>query len=432
MAKTRIKTTPTRMQKDALMASAAVATVAQGTTEIAVKKRLLQLSHKNSNVDAMPSGSTIIVQAPKRTNSMSSATSTISHISDIQSGSESPIPQIAKLKATITTNADEPTMAELTESAIKTLNEGLQSRSNGRGALKNRKVFMITEKCNDTSKHGDANGSNGQKRKMYLIMEENSESSEKLKRTDNIGGCKKLTLVADKSDGQLPQQFEKILPEILNCIQAKGVSNNSGVEVVRSSETLMDSGHITEKLPASSNVIINDDNQFENPNVIVIKSDAKTTYNERLPLTLPPKKNRTKIINTQIIPIQQQSSEELTNISNSIVSAHHSYENNDLTQHHTGQQISYQKSFIESTGATPVIVTASNNNSLLTNGDNGLKVHESNTVIPHKNINLSPDFLFLMKMLPKLESIPEPQKIHVKSCIEQILTQNANLFMDEP
>lgn len=37
MAKTRIKTTPTRMQKDALMASAAVATVAQGTTEIAVK-----------------------------------------------------------------------------------------------------------------------------------------------------------------------------------------------------------------------------------------------------------------------------------------------------------------------------------------------------------------------------------------------------------
>ncbi|GBP04482.1 hypothetical protein EVAR_72977_1, partial [Eumeta japonica] len=106
---------------------------------------------KNSLVakeKSLPIPSTIIVQPPKRTNSISSTTSTISHTSDgTHSCTDSPPP--LNISGTGAQN-NGPTMDELTANAIKTLNAGFLAKSNAR-LLKNRKVYMITEKCDDTT-----------------------------------------------------------------------------------------------------------------------------------------------------------------------------------------------------------------------------------------------------------------------------------------
>ncbi|XP_065359630.1 uncharacterized protein bip1 [Calliphora vicina] len=444
MAKTRIKTTPTRMQKEALMASAAVTTTTNVVTEHVFKKRLSVLKNSitatKETTTAMPIQSTIIVRPPKRTNSISSTTSTISHTSD---GSHSCADSPPPTNITITpTQSNGPTMAELTENAIKTLNAGLLAKSNAL-ALKNRKVYMITEKCDDASNGGNSNGTgsggaNGtapaQKRKMYLIMEEkeSDKNAEKLMKTDNTNNSKKLTLFTDTTNGQLPQKFEKILPEILNCIQAKkGGSVNGKSEIV---STEQNNKHLT------SATLVNEVNT---------KFQLKNENNERLPLTLPPKKNRTKIITTQIIPVNPtQHAIYQANVSDSwatstaaaatasaaaiipavgvVVSG---VNPSGYVAHHNNNGFCKPEN---SKGATPVIVNAS---TLLTangnNNSNGLKSKENVTGSTssanqlHKNINLSTDFLFLMKMLPKLESIEEPQKTYVKNCIEDIINQYA-------
>ncbi|KAM7357203.1 bip1 isoform 1-T3 [Cochliomyia hominivorax] len=446
MAKTRIKTTPTRMQKEALMASAAVTTTTNIVTEHVFKKRLSVLKKSiTAKESIMPIQSTIIVQpTPKRTNSISSTTSTISHTSDgSHCHAESPPPN---LSITPTQN-NGPTMAELTENAIKTLNAGLLAKSNAL-ALKNRKVYMITEKCDDpangnsNNKFGSA-GSNGhttgQKRKMYLIMEEKesvrneTEHKEKLIRTENTN--KKLTLFTDTANGQLPQKIEKILPEILNCIQAKNgtaTSNSNTNSIINPKTELIITEQTTPQLVKEIN----------NKSLLI-----KHENNERLPLTLPPKKNRTKIITTQIIPVNPQTN---------AIYQQQQQQQNIANDNWTSVQTVAASAYIptgningfckteKSIGATPVIVNAStlmnttNGHNTLTNGNKIKEIangnnssycssssssNQSTANQLHKNINLSTDFLFLMKMLPKLESIEEPHKNYVKTCIEDIINQ---------
>lgn len=395
---------------------------------------------------AMPIQSTIIVQPPKRTNSISSTTSTISHTSDSAlSCADSPPPNIS----TANTQNNGPTMDELTESAIKTLNAGLLAKSNAL-ALKNRKVYMITEKCDDAANGGNSNSSGGgglngsgagQKRKMYLIMEEkeseklHGENAEKLMKAENTNGSKKLTLFTDTTNGQLPQKFEKILPEILNCIQAKkGGGSSGGTSSVLNGKTEILSSEQNNQCLTTA-IVSNDVNS---------KFQLKTENNERLPLTLPPKKNRTKIITTQIIPVNptQHAIYQGNGIDNWSASAGgvvvSGIPNSGFVTTNSSNGFCKPE---KSSGATPVIVNAS---SLLAtnngNGNivaNGLKIKENviSAKTPvnqlHKNINLSTDFLFLMKMLPKLESIEEPQKTYVKTCIEDIINQYATNQIEE-
>lgn len=407
-----------------------------------LQKRLSVLKNSSSTTapkETLPTfQSTIIVQPPKRTNSMSSATSTISHTSDGGGGrscNESPPP---------TSNG--PTMAELTENAIKTLNAGLLAKSNAM-ALKNRKVYMITEKCDDSDVRGNATGSGvsgtngavpGQKRKMYLIMEEkesgrNANYSEKLMKPDNTNASKKLTLFTDNTNGQLPQKIEKILPEILNCIQAKKGGNTTASLVAPPQ---------TETINGKKDLHANDLNGKTIVTEVNTKTQMKTETHERLPLTLPPKKNRTKIITTQIIPVNstqaiyhqhnvQQQQPQSNGIDNNWMSTSSPVACDYVVSNNNGN--SYGK--FEKSSATPVIVNATtlmtttngNSGNLNANGlkskNNVVNVKAANQM--HKNINLSTDFLFLMKMLPKLESIEEPHKNYVKNCIEEIINQYA-------
>ncbi|XP_005186682.1 mucin-1 [Musca domestica] len=473
MAKTRIKTTPTRMQKEAQTASAAVNSSSNRiVTEQVLKKRICALnSSMLSTKEALPIQTSIIVQPPpKRTNSISSATSTISHSSDghCSSSIESPPPSLPSSSSATTpptSNSNGPTMDELTENAIKTLNAGLLAKTNAL-ALKNRKVYMITEKCDDSGADGvtgnggancaSGNGAGGncapgQKRKMYLIMEEKQTDdvhgnglADKFMKSENGGGTKKLTLFADSTNGQLPQKIEKILPEILSCIQAKGTAattNGNGLAITLANTN----GAIASTANQDTNgkpTVINDN---LNTNNIRLKTQVDNN-NERLPLTLPPKKNRTKIITTQIIPVNNNSSN--SNSSHPITSTLSVSNNNNeqllvlkephslvSSSLHSGGNSKLNFTRSDNSSATPVIVNA---NTLLSNGiaasTNGVSKENGNkycattisSSVPtqlHKNINLSTDFLFLMKMLPKLESIAEPHKTYVKACIEDLINQ---------
>lgn len=44
------------------------------------------------------------------------------------------------------------------------------------------------------------------------------------------------------------------------------------------------------------------------------------------------------------------------------------------------------------------------------------------------NINLSPDFRFLMKILPKLEQLPEPHKQNVKRSIQIFIEKSYSIY----
>ncbi|XP_059217110.1 serine-rich adhesin for platelets [Stomoxys calcitrans] len=533
MAKTRIKTTPTRMQKEALTASAAVNTSTNSriVTEHVLKKRLCALTHNSNGAKEaiqQQQQPTIIVQPPpKRTTSISSATSTISHTSDGPCSSiESPPPPnscssgSSSSTSTITT-CNGPTMDELTENAIKTLNAGLLAKTHAL-ALKNRKVYMITEKCDDTSLGGNnscgggmgsnigigggnANGATGslktggaQKRKMYLIMEEKEtedktaanggfrgdSQAEKFLKSEGIsnGTTKKLTLFTDTTNGQLPQKIEKILPEILNCIQAKGaaaaaaacssatlnIGNGLAATIVSSASNGATSHNNRSTTSLDQNAKAFNGNDNDNNPKLRLKADKDN--NERLPLTLPPKKNRTKIITTQIIPVNQYHQQHHHSPS---PTQDHISSNGDLkiasipastlsinANGKTPASGHYARAIDkgEKSSATPVIVNA-NTLTTMANSNNG-NIYSSNgaagntTIIKansnkqsssttattstiatttattttnqmHKNINLSTDFLFLMKMLPKLESVAEPHKNYVRACIEDIINQYA-------
>ncbi|XP_039964904.1 probable serine/threonine-protein kinase DDB_G0282963 isoform X1 [Bactrocera tryoni] len=516
MAKTRIKTTPTRLQKDALMASAGTVTAAAAITKPVlttyqtaastddVKKRL-----RNSALlpKPMQSGtSTIIVTAPKRTNSISSIASSISQISDAHSDTESPPPP--SVASTTTTKSTKSLLTTNTTSqAPRTLNSLLCKPTPTHSAPRNRKVFMITEKSDEphgaeTSSTATAGATTGQKRKMYLIMEENScaedgeedegddaltkDAHKYLKRENGLivgaGGSKKLTLFADKADsGTLTEKFEKILPEILNRIQAKDTSGAAPVLApltATSTPAPAPTPTVTSKLLNGStnlNVIKSEpmQHQQQQQSHFQLKQEHNNkapteANNERLPITLPPKKNRTKIITTHL----QNAAYNGAHFTDNANSVWGNYNNNSSGSNNhnnnSSQKIGAQCHIKQISAATPVIVSAvtmnarhnnnSNNNSHANNTTSEIKrfaPKQSNNIsttnntniryasncngqavtsmaqvelVPQKNINLSTDFHFLIKMLPKLESIPEPHKNNVKNCIEKIITQNANIF----
>ncbi|XP_039964906.1 homeobox protein 5 isoform X2 [Bactrocera tryoni] len=495
MAKTRIKTTPTRLQKDALMASAGTVTAAAAITKPVlttyqtaastddVKKRL-----RNSALlpKPMQSGtSTIIVTAPKRTNSISSIASSISQISDAHSDTESPPPP--SVASTTTTKSTKSLLTTNTTSqAPRTLNSLLCKPTPTHSAPRNRKVFMITEKSDEphgaeTSSTATAGATTGQKRKMYLIMEENS-CAEDGEEDEGAGGSKKLTLFADKADsGTLTEKFEKILPEILNRIQAKDTSGAAPVLApltATSTPAPAPTPTVTSKLLNGStnlNVIKSEpmQHQQQQQSHFQLKQEHNNkapteANNERLPITLPPKKNRTKIITTHL----QNAAYNGAHFTDNANSVWGNYNNNSSGSNNhnnnSSQKIGAQCHIKQISAATPVIVSAvtmnarhnnnSNNNSHANNTTSEIKrfaPKQSNNIsttnntniryasncngqavtsmaqvelVPQKNINLSTDFHFLIKMLPKLESIPEPHKNNVKNCIEKIITQNANIF----
>uniref|UniRef100_A0A0K8U994 BESS domain-containing protein n=1 Tax=Bactrocera latifrons TaxID=174628 RepID=A0A0K8U994_BACLA len=514
MAKTRIKTTPTRLQKDALMASAGTVTAAAAITKPVlttyqtaaptddVKKRL-----RNSAVLSKPmqsATSTIIVAAPKRTNSISSIASSISQISDAHSDTESPPPP--SVASTTTTKSTKSLLtASTTSQAPRTLNSLLCKPAPTPSAPRNRKVFMITEKSDEphggeTSSAATAGVTPGQKRKMYLIMEENScvEAGEEdegddaltkdahkyLKRENGLiigaGGSKKLTLFADKADsGTLTEKFEKILPEILNRIQAKDTGGGGAGPVLAAlTATSAPPPTVTSKLLNGStnlNVIKSEPipHQQQQQSHFQLKQEHNNktpteANNERLPITLPPKKNRTKIITTHL-QNSAYNGAHFTDNANSVWGNYNSGSSgSNSNNNNSNQKIGAQCHIKQISAATPVIVSAvtmnarhnnsSNNNSHANNSTSEIKrfaPKQSNNIsttnntniryasncngqavtsmaqvelVPQKNINLSTDFHFLIKMLPKLESIPEPHKNNVKNCIEKIITQNANIF----
>nr|XP_036226775.1 putative uncharacterized protein DDB_G0277255 isoform X2 [Bactrocera oleae]XP_036226776.1 putative uncharacterized protein DDB_G0277255 isoform X2 [Bactrocera oleae] len=496
MAKTRIKTTPTRLQKDALMASAGTVTAAAAITKPVVttyhtaappddvKKRL-----RNSAPlpKPMQSGtSTIIVTAPKRTNSISSIASSISQISDAHSDTESPPPP--SVASTTTTKSTKSVLTAIASAqAPRTLNSLLckPTPTPTHSAPRNRKVFMITEKSDEphgaeTSTTALAGATAGQKRKMYLIMEENS-CAEDGEEDEGASGSKKLTLFADKADsGTLTEKFEKILPEILNRIQAKDTNaGGAGSALAALTPLSTPTPTVTSKLLNGStnlNIIKSEpiQQQQQQQSHFQLKPEhnnktATDASNERLPITLPPKKNRTKIITTHL----QNSAYNGAHFSDNANSVWCNYNNNSCSSssnnnNNSSEKIGAQCHIKQISAATPVIVSAvtmnarhnnNNNNSLVENitseikrftpkPDNNINTTNNNTniryasncngqavttmaqveLVPQKNINLSTDFHFLIKMLPKLESIPEPHKNNVKNCIEKIITQNANIF----
>ncbi|XP_050335399.1 homeobox protein 5 isoform X2 [Bactrocera neohumeralis] len=495
MAKTRIKTTPTRLQKDALMASAGTVTAAAAITKPVlttyqtaastddVKKRL---RHSALLPKPMQSGtSTIIVTAPKRTNSISSIASSISQISDAHSDTESPPPP--SVASTTTTKSTKSLLTTNTTSqAPRTLNSLLCKPTPTHSAPRNRKVFMITEKSDEphgaeTSSTATAGATTGQKRKMYLIMEENS-CAEDGEEDEGAGGSKKLTLFADKADsGTLTEKFEKILPEILNRIQAKDTSGAAPVLApltATSTPAPAPTPTVTSKLLNGStnlNVIKSEpmQHQQQQQSHFQLKQEHNNkapteANNERLPITLPPKKNRTKIITTHL----QNAAYNGAHFTDNANSVWGNYNNNSSGSNNhnnnSSQKIGAQCHIKQISAATPVIVSAvtmnarhnnnSNNNSHANNTTSEIKrfaPKQSNNIsttnntniryasncngqavtsmaqvelVPQKNINLSTDFHFLIKMLPKLESIPEPHKNNVKNCIEKIITQNASIF----
>ncbi|XP_030242532.1 uncharacterized protein LOC108650907 isoform X3 [Drosophila navojoa] len=301
MAKTRIKTTPLRLNKPnkitttttggtTATTAAAVATSAKPMADSTTTIELVDSSSGNSVKQSMQEKSvTTITPVPQRSHSICSSSSISSDVQSISSDYEASMP----LSALVDAHAQ-----------------------NGNGLAKKRKLYLITEKSDE--KNGNTLP-NGQKRKMFVVVEQEKDTA-----------AKKLMIVTDKPQANLTQHLEKFLPEILNCIQGK------------------EQAQAKVKLPT-----IKQEPLPTKPAPIVNKPH----------ITLPPKKNPTNFVKMEGSP---------------------------------GINLPASMSIMP---VEPVKESA--------------PLPETET-----NINLSPDFRFLMKILPKLEQLPEPHKQHVKRSIQ--------------
>ncbi|XP_043650370.1 uncharacterized protein LOC122618202 isoform X2 [Drosophila teissieri] len=220
--------------------------------------------------------------------------------------------------------------ASLPLSALEDSQNGLNRLENGQA--KKRKLYVITEKSDETK--GQALETNGQakKRKMFVVVEQDKD----------VAG-KKLMIVADKPQANLTQHLEKLLPELLNRIQDK------------------------------------EQKQIK-PTPVVAK--AKPVVNNTRPhITLPPKKNPTNFVKIPSTPSSVPSSIQMPlPIQNAkLLKSEHS-------------EVTLNSEEIET------------------------------------NINLSPDFRFLMKILPKLEQLPEPHKQNVKRSIQIFVEKSYSIY----
>ncbi|KAH8351408.1 hypothetical protein KR059_001468, partial [Drosophila kikkawai] len=217
-----------------------------------------------------------------------------------------------------------------------------QNGSNNRtenGQPKKRKLYLITEKSDETNGHILETNGQPKKRKMFVVVEQEKESST----------GKKLMIVTDKPQADLTQHLEKLLPEILNRIQDKDKQKQIKPTPV---------------VAKTKPVVVN------NPTVIT-----------RPHITLPPKKNPTNFVKLAAMP----------------------------------------PSPVPSPVQMPLPMQ--NNKPKTIEEEEPINPEEIET-----NINLSPDFRFLMKILPKLEQLPEPHKQNVKRSIQIFVEKSYSIY----
>ncbi|EDW79633.2 uncharacterized protein Dwil_GK20310 [Drosophila willistoni] len=235
----------------------------------------------------------------------------------------------------------------------------LENLENGR----KRKLYVITEKYDETTptnkNAADLTNGNGlitKKRKMFVVVEQEKD-----------GQSKKLMIMTDKQQNgvgggptkNLSEKLEKLLPELLNCIQTKELQQQQRKELSSSPPP---------PPPASS---------------AQASSKSSSIIANKSPITLPPKKNPTNFM--KVDKSLSSSSSNQTEI----------------------------------TAPSPHSVTI-----LPSRKDD--QVMASNDL--ETNINLSPDFRFLMKILPKLEQLPEPHKQDVKRSIQIFVEKSYSIY----
>ncbi|EDW40636.1 uncharacterized protein LOC6604800 isoform X1 [Drosophila sechellia] len=323
MAKTRIKMTPLRKSSSSkgivlpingaggsVIAGAGAGGGGAGTGSGAVKSAVASSTTielvESPNRHQAKKTSTGIMPMPQRSHSISSSAS--SDVLSINSDYEASLPL----------------------SALEDSQNGLNRLENGQA--KKRKLYVITEKSDETK--GQSLETNGQpkKRKMFVVVEQDKD----------VAG-KKLMIMADKPQANLTQHLEKLLPELLNRIQDKEQKQIKPAPVV---------------------------------------AKAKTVVNNPRPhITLPPKKNPTNFAKITSTPSSVPSSIQMPlPIQNTKILKS---ENSELTM---------------------------------------------NSEEIETNINLSPDFRFLMKILPKLEQLPEPHKQNVKRSIQIFVEKSYSIY----
>ncbi|KAH8256253.1 hypothetical protein KR026_011733, partial [Drosophila bipectinata] len=307
MAKTRIKMTPLRKSSKSVMPTTngeggEVTGGVNGVAKTVVDGTTIELVKTASRDQAKK---TITLSLPQRSHSISSSAS--SDVQSISSDYEVSLPL----------------------STLEDSQNGTNRLENGQS--KKRKLYLITEKSDESNNHAPETNGQTKKRKMYVVVEQEKESE-----------AKKLMIVADKSQANLTKHLEKLLPEILHRIQDK------------------EQKPIKPSTPAASKLTLN-----------------------RPHITLPPKKNPTNFVKiaSNPSPVAPAPVQMPLPIANAKIEK---IEKEDEVQ---------------------------------------INPDETET-----NINLSPDFRFLMKILPKLEQLPEPHKQNVKRSIQIFIEKSYSIY----
>ncbi|XP_017053116.1 uncharacterized protein LOC108096232 isoform X2 [Drosophila ficusphila] len=317
MAKTRIKMTPLRKSSKGIVlpsnggtvttggaggggtgSGAVKSAVANSTIEL-VESPTRDLAKNHQSKKPTPS----IITMPQRSHSISSSAS-----SDVQS-----------------INSDYEATLPLEDSQ-----NGLNRLENAQN--KKRKLYVITEKSDDTNGHTPEINGQAKKRKMFVVVEQDKEAA-----------GKKLMIMTDKPQADLTQHLEKLLPELLNRIQDK-------------------------------------EQKQVKPTPVVVKSKP-VVNNARPQITLPPKKNPTNFAKITPTP---------------------------------------------SPVPSPIQMPLPIQNAKILKTENLEEKMNSEDI--ETNINLSPDFRFLMKILPKLEQLPEPHKQNVKRSIQIFVEKSYSIY----
>ncbi|XP_068142858.1 uncharacterized protein bip1 isoform X2 [Drosophila tropicalis] len=244
----------------------------------------------------------------------------------------------------------------------------LENSENGR----KRKLYVITEKYDEKTPTNKINASdltngNGlitKKCKMFVVVEQEKD-----------GQSKKLMIMTDKQENgvggptkNLSQKLEKLLPELLNRIQTKELQQQK-TQQAHSKESSVSPSPPPLPPPVSSAQTLN-----KSSSIIANKS----------PITLPPKKNP-----TNFMKVEKSSSSSSNQTERVCPSSPHS-----------------------------VTILPSRKDDQMMIASNDLET----------NINLSPDFRFLMKILPKLEQLPEPHKQDVKRSIQIFVEKSYSIY----
>ncbi|XP_017073996.1 uncharacterized protein LOC108109798 isoform X2 [Drosophila eugracilis] len=253
-------------------------------------------------------------------------------------------------KKTITSNMTVPhrshSISSSASSDVQSINSdyevslplsALEDSQNGLNRLENspskkRKLYLITEKSDETNSHTPETNGLPKKRKMFVVVEQNKETA----------AGNKLMIMTDKPQANLTQHLKTLLPEILHHIQDK------------------------------------EQKQIK-PTPVVVK--AKPVVNNPRPhITLPPKKNPTNFVKITPTPSPVPSPQMPNAILNTKIAKPDHFE------------------------------------------------EKINSEDMETNINLSPDFRFLMKILPKLEQLPEPHKQNVKRSIQIFVDKSYSIY----